>query len=161
MRGPKTPRKNGLPFILDRSKEIMHVEWKDPMDPMNQMDPTKVVNHAKNENPMIPTITVVQELMWMAFAVFQGGYIISNLIESMNSNVRLAIPSRGVKTMAQLRDHVNGFVQTRNKHTSGGFGSIGSSMSLPVRSSLGFFNLDKFMSPQIENIAILTSFGGD
>ena len=79
----------------------------------------------------------------------------------MNSNVRLAIPSRGVKNMAQLRDHVNGFVQTRNKHTRGGFGSIGSSMSLPIRSSLGFFNLDKFMSPKIENIAILTRFGGD
>lgn len=147
-RGPKTPKKNGRPFVIDRSTEIMHVEWEDP---------TISVNHSSNNNSSIPSIHVVQELMWMAFAVFQGGYIISNLIESMNSLIRLSMPSRGVRNETQLKDHVNGFIQTRMQKDEE---LNKSSMSLPIRSSLGYFNLDKFLSPTIENISILTQYGG-
>ena len=96
-RGPKTPKSHGKPITLDMTSNLIDVRYEDP---------SIKIDHSRKDNPPVPSILVVQELIWVAFCVFNGSYMVSSLIESKNSIIRHIMPNRGLRTETHLRNHL-------------------------------------------------------
>lgn len=148
-RGPKTPKTHGKPIELDMTSNLLDVKFQDP---------TIHIDHSSKDNPPVPPISVVQELIWVAFCVFNGGYMVSNLIESKNSLIRHVMPDRGLRSETHLRNHL----APRLQYYSGNILDENQSdqFSLPIRGSAGFYNLDKFITPNMNNLTILSVVRG-
>ncbi len=151
-RGPKTPKSHGKAITLDLSSNLIDVRYQDP---------SIKIDHSSKNNPPVPPISVVQELIWVAFCVFKGGYMVSSLIESKNSVIRHVMPDRGLKTETHLRNHLGPRLQF---HSGSSFSELpatsSSQKSLPIRGSVGLYNLDKFLTPDLKNLQVLSVVGG-
>ena len=111
------------------------------------------------DNPAVPPIEVVQELIWVAFCVFNGSYMVSSLIESKNSVIRHTMPNRGLRTETHLRNQLAPRLQLGNPFAV--LTAIPSHReAVPICGSVGFYNLDKFVTPSLGNLRVLSSYGG-
>ena len=139
-RGPKTPRNSGRAFRINNDDTWLGLKWFD-----------------KNfQGSQIPSLGVIQELVFLGFAIFKGGAIVSNLIESMNAVVRNSLPDRGLKTQTHLLHHING-VMKLNSATNGT--SIQQS-AVPIAKKTGLINLGQFLKPDIDQIQVLVELKG-
>jgi len=151
-RGPKTPKSHGKPIILDMTSNLVDVRYQGP---------SIKIDHSSKDNPPVPPISVVQELIWVAFCVFNGSYMISSLIESKNSVIRHVMPDRGLRTETHLKNHLAPRLQFHSGSSFSGLPAIVPPQNpLPICGSVGFNNLDKFLTPKLNNLVVLDFNGG-
>lgn len=151
-RGPKTPKSHGKPITLDMTSNLIDVRYQDP---------SIKIDHSSKNNPPVPPISVVQELIWVAFCVFNGRYMVSSLIESKNSVIRHVMPDRGMRTETHLKNHL---VPRLQFHSGISFSELSAIVPrqepLPIRGSIGFYNLSKFLRVDLHNLQVLSAKGG-
>ena len=144
---------------------------------VNKVDKMNIDKNLKGGN--IPDLETIQEMLFMAFAIFAGKAIVSNLIESMNALVRNVIPTHGLKKEEHLLNHTNilmrihskpvnssdyGDIQTYEQNEAMGFYSGSQEMlldQLPVSAKIGLDNISQFMKVDIGQIRVITHQGGD
>jgi len=126
-RGPKTARQNGRAFQFNHGLNFMQVDWLQPASP----------------NVESPSDEDVSRILWVAFMIFGNKSIVSNRIESLNSEFKLIIPNRGMHNEAHVLNRVKRLVQLKSALTI----VSSSQMKLPVSARLGFNNLMHFFEP--------------
>ena len=131
-RGSKSARKSGRAFQFGHNLELMQIEWL-------QSASLKVETPVKE---------IVSRILWVALMVFGNKSIVSNRVESVNSEFKLIIPNRGMQNDRHISNRIKRLVQLKN------IVSITSSLKIetPISARLGFNNLMNFLEPNIDNI---------
>lgn len=141
-RGPKSPRSSGEAFLMSNvghsSDQFLEVQW---------MNKSIKVKHSNKKNASVPSLATVQELLWVAFSIFSASAIVSNRIESKNSEIKNVMPNRGLRKEKNLRSRVEPLVMLHSK-----INKKQCWVNLPVSASLGFKNLSQFCEPEISLI---------
>ena len=105
------------------------------------------IKHNSKKNANIPSLATVQELLWVAFSIFSACAIVSNRIESKNSEIKNVMPDRGLRNEKNLRNRVEPFVMLHSKKRK-----KQNWVNLPISASLGYKNLSQFIRPEISLI---------
>ena len=139
-RGPKTLKSNGIPFIFDPKR--YDSGW-------NITLPKNSLNFPKSPKELIIDI---KQLLNVTSDVMEGGFILSNYIESINRLIKSYIPDRGIKTVSQveklLNSHLigsNRIVLQQKQHTK---------VDIAFHSSWGFNQLFQFFKTDKTQITI-------
>ncbi|MFQ5441053.1 MAG: DDE-type integrase/transposase/recombinase [Nitrosopumilaceae archaeon] len=133
-RGPKSARENGRPFQFGHTPEYFDVQWLGSK-------PTDVET---------PTKQVVSRILWVTYSIFRNKSIVSNRIESMNSEFKLIIPKRGMHHEGHILNRIKRLVQIKNILDI----TSSSQMKLPVSARLGLRNLNEFFEPEPSKIEL-------
>ena len=149
-RGPKTPRSSGKAFLMSNagrsSDQFLEVQW---------VKKSFKIKHNSNKNASVPSLATVQELLWVAFSIFSASAIVSNRIESKNSEIKNVMPNRGLRKEKNLRNRVEPLVMLHsNKRNKKSW------VNLPISASLGFKNLSLFCRPEISQIQLKSNLRG-
>lgn len=131
-RGPKSARKNGRAFQFGHTLNFLEIDWLGPAP--------KGVD--------IPLKEEISRMLWVSKMIFGNKSIVSNRVESVNSEFKLIVPNRGMHNENHIANRIKRLVQLKNLSTV----ASSSRMMLPVSARLGFNNLMKFFNPKIENI---------
>ncbi|MCY3413735.1 MAG: DDE-type integrase/transposase/recombinase [Candidatus Heimdallarchaeota archaeon] len=131
-RGAKSARKNGRAFQFGHKLKFMEIDWLE----------------STPKGIDIPTKEEISKILWVSKMIFGNKSIVSNRVESVNSEFKLIIPNRGMHNENHIANRIKRLVQLKN------LSSVASSsrMKLPVSARLGFNNLMNFFEPNIENI---------
>lgn len=133
-RGPKTARGSGRAFQFGHTLEFLKIDWLEPTP--------KGVD--------TPTEEDISEMLWLTSMVFGNKSIVSNRVESVNSEFKLIIPNRGMQNEKQVSNRINRFIQLKNVSPI----NSNDENLFPVSPRLGFNNLMNFCEPMIENIVL-------
>jgi len=76
--------------------------------------------------------------------------IVSNRIESLNTEFKLIIPNRGMHNEVHVYNQIKRLIELKNILSIGSSSSI----TIPVSARLGFNNLMNFLEPNIEKIEL-------
>ena len=133
-RGPKSPFKSGRIFQFGHTVNFLETEWL----------------QAKPKSVNTPDKEIVDRLLNLTFMIFGNKSIVSNRIESFNSQVKLALPERGMHKEVHLKNRVDRFIQINNGDTA--VSSL--EMTLPVSARMGFNNLNQFFIHNIHQISL-------
>lgn len=131
-RGPKSARISGRAFQFGHTLQFLEIDWL-------QSTPKGVD---------IPTKEDIRRILWIAKMVFRDKNIVSNRVESVNSEFKLIVPNRGMHNENHIENRIKRLVQLKNLSTV----ASSSRMKLPVSARLGFNNLMHFFEPNIKNI---------
>ena len=123
-RGSKSARKSGRAFQFGHNLNFMEVDWLQPASA--EVD--------------TPTKAVINRILWVTFMVFGNKSIVSNRIESLNSEFKLIIPNRGMHNENHILNRIKRLVQLKSAMTV----ASSSRMKLPVSARVGFNNLLHF-----------------
>lgn len=126
-RGSKSARMSGRAFQFGHNLDFMQVDWLQPASPK--------VDTPSNE--------VIRRILWVTFMVFGNKSIVSNRIESLNSEFKLIIPNRGMHNENHILNRIKRLVQLKSAMTI----ASSSRMKLPVSARVGFNNLLHFFEP--------------
>jgi len=120
-RGSKSARKSGRAFQFGHNLDFMQVDWLQPAS-------AKVGTPSKE---------VISRILWVTFMIFGNKSIVSNRIESLNSEFKLIIPNRGMHNKDHILNRIKRLVQLKSAMTV----ASSSQMKLPVSARVGFNNL--------------------
>lgn len=126
-RGSKSARKSGRAFQFGHNLNFMQVNWLQPVS-------LKVD---------IPPKEVISRILWVTFMIFGSKSIVSNRIESLNSEFKLVIPNRGMHHDGHVLNRIKRLIQLKSAISI----TSSSGMKLPVSARLGFKNLMEFFDP--------------
>jgi hypothetical protein len=131
-RGSKSAIKSGRAFQFGHNLNFMQAAWLQPAS-------------AKVDTP---TREAISRILWVTFMVFGNKSIVSNRIESLNSEFKLVIPNRGMHNENHVLNRIKRLVQLKSALT------VASSprMKLPVSARVGFNNLLHFFDPDPSQI---------
>ena len=135
-RGSKSATKSGRAFQFGHTANFMQVDWLQPVSPKVET----------------PSKEVVSRVLWVAFMSFGNKSIVSNRIESLNSEFKLIIPNRGMRHENHIRNRIKRLVQLKTTISM----TSSSQMKLPVSARLGFNNLMQFFDPDPFKIELRT-----
>jgi len=151
-RGPKTPRSRGEAFVFQTNTttadQFLEVQW---------LEKEIKINHSSKDNLPVPFLLTIQSMLWTMFCLFSGKAMVSNRIESKNAEIKNIMPNRGLRSENNLRSRVEPFVML---HASKDHEDP-AVLELPIGPRLGLMYLGRFMRPDIGNVSILASRGGD
>ncbi len=131
-RGSKSARKSGRAFQFGHTLNLLEIDWL-------QTSPKGVD---------IPSKEIIGRLLWVSKMVIGDKSIVSNRVESVNSEFKLIIPNRGMQNENHISNRIKRLIQLKNLSTV----ASSSRMLLPFSARLGFNNLLEFFSPKTENI---------
>lgn len=131
-RGPKTARGSGRAFQFGHTMDFLKIDWL-------QSTPKGVE---------VPTTDEVSRMLWITTMVFRNKSIVSNRVESVNSEFKLIIPNRGMQNKNHIANRIKRLIQLKNALSL----ETNSHIKYPVSARLGFNNLMNFCSPNIKNI---------
>ena len=94
-RGQKSAWNDGVAFFVGDESNFLDIRWHDG----NGMESKEVV----------------QRILWVAFMIFGGKSIVSNRIESFNSELKRAIPKEGMHTEAHILNRITRAIQLKNR----------------------------------------------
>jgi len=136
-RGPKTARSNGRNFQFGHTTKFLEIDWL-------QSTPKEVDTPSKG---------IIQRMLWVTIMIFGNKSIVSNRVESVNSEFKLIIPNRGMQNENHISNRINRFIQLKNASPI----SSSNETKFPVSARLGFNNLMNFIDVNIEKIEIRRS----
>lgn len=131
-RGPKTATSSGRAFQFGHNMEFLDVDWLQP----------------RIQTVDIPSKEGVNRILWVVFMIFGNKSIVSNRIESVNSEIKQIIPNRGMRNEKHIENRIKRFVQVKNGISI----TSSSSSKIPVSARLGFNNLMNFCVPDLAEI---------
>ena len=131
-RGPKTARGSGRAFQFGHSLDRLKIDWL-------QSTPKGVD---------VPTKAEISRMLWVTTMVFRNKSIVSNRVESVNSEFKLIIPNRGMQNENHIVNRIKRLIQLKNALSL----ETNSQIDNPVSARLGFNNLMNFFDPNIKNI---------
>ena len=131
-RGPKTARGSGREFQFGNKLERLNIDWL----------------HSTPDGVDVPTKQDISRMLKATRKIFLDKSIVSNRVESVNSEFKLIIPNRGMENEKHIVNRVKRLVQLRNALSL----NVNSKIDSPVSARLGFNNLMNFFKPNIENI---------
>lgn len=160
-RGPKTAKSQGNVFSISQDKGFLDVKWMNYSLQANTLvsedDKPGEVNNILRDH-QAPNIKTIQEMLFVTFAIFQGGAIVSNLIESMNALVRNVIPFHGLKTEDHLLGHTEKLMRIHSKSVNSEIDRPALdkiSGELPISPRVGLNNITEFFEVKIEEIEVV------
>ncbi|MCE7736997.1 MAG: DDE-type integrase/transposase/recombinase [Candidatus Heimdallarchaeota archaeon] len=131
-RGSKSAIKSGRAFQFGHNLNFMQVDWLQPASIKVDTPPKEVISR----------------ILWVTFMVFSNKSIVSNRIESLNSEFKLVIPNRGMHNENHVLNRIKRLVQLKSALTV----ASSSRMKLPVSARVGFNNLLHFFEPDPSQI---------
>ena len=140
-RGPKTLKSNGIQFTFDPKNKDSG--WNIKIQ-QNRLNSPKSTEELINEIKLLLNVTS---------DVMEGGYILSNYIESINRLIKTYIPDRGIKTISQaetlFKSHLLGSnrISSRQKTYS--------KIKTTFRSSWGFIQAFQFIKIDKTKITVV------
>ena len=111
------------------------------------------VNWLQPASPKVetPSKEVVTRVLWVAFMIFGNKSMVSNRIESLNSEFKLIIPNRGMRHENHILNRIKRLIQLKTAISM----TSSSQMKLPVSARLGFNNLMQFFDPDPSKIELM------
>ena len=132
-RGPKTARGSGKAFQFGHTMDRLKIDWL-------QSTPNGVD---------VPDERDISRMLWTTLMVFSNKSIVSNRVESVNSEFKLIIPNRAMQNENHIINRIKRLFQLKNALSLNSNSQIAS----PVSARLGFNNLMNFFNPNIENLS--------
>lgn len=133
-RGPKSLVKSGRPFQFGHTMNFLEINW--------------LGNDLKTVTT--PDRGTVMRLLNTTFMIYGNRCIVSNRIESFNSQIKQVIPQRGMRDKNKVENRIERFIQLNNRDPI----VSSSQMTLPISSKLGFDNLNKFFISKPNQISL-------
>ena len=97
-RGPKTARKSGRAFQFGHTMDLLKIDWL-------QSTPFGVDSPSEDE---------ISRMLWVTTMVFGNRSIVSNRVESVNSEFKLIIPNRGMQNENHIVNRIKRLIQLKN-----------------------------------------------
>ncbi|MFV2015255.1 MAG: DDE-type integrase/transposase/recombinase, partial [Candidatus Heimdallarchaeota archaeon] len=129
--GPKTARGSGRAFQFGHTLNRLKIDWL-------QSTPFGVD---------VPSEVEISRMLWVITMVFGNKSIVSNRVESVNSEFKLIIPNRGMQNEHHIVNRIKRLVQLKNALAL----DTNSQIANPISARLGFNNLMNFLEPNIDN----------
>ncbi len=98
-RGSKSAIKSGRVFQFGHNLDFMQVDWLQPASPRVET----------------PSKEVVSRILWVTFMIFGNNSIVSNRIESLNSELKLIIPNRDMHNENHIMNRIKRLIQLKNR----------------------------------------------